>query len=233
MHRTSSVIAGVVLSLLLPLAAAGAQDVKTWENALNYMQDEKGCFSIPYADAQSTCSRKQDEVNKWCKNSGPFNCDTVDPKQLQRQIETLKTRRDELTAERGNLVKAAKDAASAKQPTQEIDASIAKVDAAIAALNNSRAVLERQVLEASRTCNERLNIAKSCRDYRANVQEVFSGVRSRANNETDPKIVPLARRLIAWWDERYRSHEEQLSAVKRAVETCERVLNEIGRLGTF
>jgi uncharacterized protein YPO0396 len=232
MRRSSFVSVSVVLSLLFPLAAVHAQDLKAWENATNYMQDDKGCLSIPYSDAQSTCIRKQDEVNKWCKDSGPFNCDSVDPKQLQRQVEKLKTQRDELTTEKTKLDRA-RSAERDEQVKRDIEARLAKVDAEITALNSSRAVLERQVLDGSRTCKARLDVAKACRDYRANVQEVFSGVRSRANSETDPNVVPLARKLIAWWDERYRRHEEQLSAVKRAVEICEQVLYEIGRLGSF
>ncbi len=72
------------------------EQVKNFQNAINYMQDDKGCLSIPYSDLQDSCQRKQQEVNKLCKDSGPWNCDDVDPKVTQKKIETLKTDRDAL-----------------------------------------------------------------------------------------------------------------------------------------
>jgi DNA repair exonuclease SbcCD ATPase subunit len=233
MLRSSSYIAvGVAVGLLVPCVIVEAQDVRAWETAVNYMQDDKGCYSIPYPDQQSSCLRKQNEVVKWCKESGPFNCTSVDPKQLQRQVEQLKTQRDELNSEKGRLERE-KSNAKDDAAKQDVTTKIAKVDATIDTLNKTRASLEKEVLEGTRTCNERLAIAKACRDNRSAVQEVFSDVRSRADRESDPKITPLAKRLLDWWGPRYRSHEQEVTEVKRAVEACEQALYDIVRIGSF
>src|SRR5580704_12040954 len=101
-----------VLSLLLvlsttPFLAADDHEtkLKAFQTAVNYSQDNQGCFSIPYSDLQDSCTRKQNEVDKWCKKSGEWSCDSLDPKLTQAKIEKAKTERDTLKAQKEELEK--------------------------------------------------------------------------------------------------------------------------------
>lgn len=217
----------LLLSVLFTCVSVAQDKVKVWENAVNYMQDDKGCFSIPYSDRQESCVRKQNEVNKWCKDSGPFNCDKVDPKKLQADIEKLKTQWDELKVEKEKLERANDN------EKRDLDNKIKDIDTKIDSAKKTREDLEKQVQENTKQVNDRLGIAKGCRDARSAVQEVFKDVRSTADRENDPQIVPLTKRLIPWWDGRYQSHEIAVNDAKIAIDTCEKVLYEIGRLGSF
>ena len=197
------------------------EKVKTFQNAMNYSQDNKGCLSIPYSDLQDQCQRKQAGVVRWCKESGKWNCEDVDPKVLQAQIERIKTERDRLKEER----------ASYEQKKDE--SKIKEIDNKLYELDRTRGELERQVAEASKMVSDRTYVAKSCRDARPEVMEVFRSAKSRADSEQDPDIRPLAQRLIKYWESEESGHNEQIRTVKEAVEKCDRVLYDIGHLGNF
>jgi hypothetical protein len=233
MSQRSFVTVTVTLALLVASFNAHAQDLKPWETAIKYMEEKKGCLSIPYSDAQETCQRKQAEVERWCKDPEGFSCKKVDPKQFQREIEKVKTERDGLNNERTRLTDA-RSREKDEKVKQELSTKIAKIESDLSALANTQTALERKVQDGARDCSENLTIAKTCRDYRMSVQDVFYDVMRRADNEVDEKIIPLADRLInEWWTPEDKGHEIQVSGVKRAVEICEQALYEIGRLGTF
>jgi chromosome segregation ATPase len=229
-------VGALVLVLTASSCLVGAQDheekVKRFQNGVNYSQDNKGCLSIPYSDLQDQCQRKQADVVRWCKQSGKWNCEDVDPKALQAQVERIKTERDRLKEERANYGQK-KSSASEDRDKQEYENKIKETDNKLYELDRSRGTLERQVSEASKTVSDRTYVAKSCRDARPEVMEVFRGAKSRADGEQDPDIRPLAQRLIKYWEIEGSGHNEQIRTVKDAVEKCDRILYDIGHLGNY
>jgi hypothetical protein len=224
--------ASVVFLLLSLVPGSGAQDQKAFENAINYMQDDKGCLSIPYSDLEDSCERKQNEVNKLCKNSGPWNCEDVDPKETQKKIEELKKERDTLKAQREALERN-KPSSTDDHAKREYEENIKKVDDKLYELKRTQGELEKEVSDSTKMVNDRMYVGKGCRDARQSVMEVYRDAKSRANGENDPNIQPLAKRLIAGWEKRESGHQDAIQAAKNGIEKCDKVLYEIGHLGSF
>ena len=222
-----------VVLIVAVVPAASGQDLKTFQNAVNYMQDTQGCRSIPYSSLQDSCERKQSEVERWCKQT-PSSCGDIDPKRLQADLERLKTDRDALKAKKEELDRARSsltdDAAKRdnEDKTKEIDNKLYE-------LGRTRDNLERQIGEATRSVNDRYYAAKACRDARTNVRAVFNDARSSANSDRqrDAEIAPLAQSLIDWWEAQDRKHDEALRNANNSVEICDKVLYDIGHLGSF
>ncbi len=235
-HRTILFGSVSVISLVLSLPVVSKADdiqekVKLFENAINYLQDEQGCRSIPYSDLQDSCERKQNEVNKLCKDSGPWNCEDVDPKKTQEKIERLKTDRDRLKADKEQLE--SKKSSATDEQKREIEEQIKKIDDQLYELKRTQEDLEKEVSNSTKMVSDRLYVGKNCRDNRQNVMEVFKDAKSRANGEHHPDIEPLAKRLISGWESREPGHDQQIQEVKRGIEKCDKVLYDIGHIGSF
>jgi uncharacterized protein YPO0396 len=224
------------MAFLLSLPCAHpvrAEDrLKQFQEAVKYMEEDKGCLSIPFSDYQDQCQRKQNEVNKLCKKSGPSNCDDVDPKKIQKKIEEVKTKRDELKREKEDLERQ-KSSLTGDEEKRANEEKIKEVDRKLYELERTREDLEKQVSDATKDVNDRLYLAKACRDARVAVQGVFRDARSSAKSESDTEIAPLARRLVEYWEKGESEHEKSIDDAKKAVETCDKVLYEIGHLGNF
>ena len=224
--------AATFLILLSFAQLAQADDrLRYFQNAINYMQDEKGCLSIPYPDRQDSCQRKQDEVTKFCKESSS-SCGDMDPKRIQKEIEKVKTERDALKAQKEDLERQ-RSSLTDDQAKREVEDKLKEIERKLYELDRTRGDLERQVSEATKEVNDRLYVAKACRDARLAVQEVFRDARSRAYDESDAEIRPLARRLAEFWEKGDQKHEQSVANAKAAVENCDKTLYEIGHLGSF
>jgi DNA-binding protein H-NS len=228
-----------VLSILLvisltPFLRADDHEakVKAFQTAINYSQDNQGCTSIPYDDLQDLCKRKQNEVDKLCKQSGEWKCESVDPKQTQAKIEKAKTERDTLKAEKEELERK-KSSLTDDAEKRKCEDRIKEIDNRLYDLKHTQEDLEKEVSDATKLVNDRLYIGKACRDARPPVMEVYKDAKSRANDEHDPDIEPLAKRLVKYWESRETSHEQAIQEVKNGIEKCEKVLYEIGHLGNF
>jgi hypothetical protein len=207
--------------------------VKDFENAINYMQDRQGCRSIPYSDLQSSCESKQSEVNKLCKESGERKCVAgLDPKDYQKQIEELKTRRDVAKTEKEALERN-KSSLKEDDKIRENDNKIKEAEGKIDAANKGREYLEKQVAESRRAINDRLIASKQCRDYRVAVMEIFARAKSKLESESDEAIKPLAKRLLDGHAKEVPGHQEQIKATDDSIKNCEGMLYDIDRLPSF
>jgi hypothetical protein len=236
-HRNALLGCLSVISLLLALALVSRADdhearVKAFQNAINYMQDNKGCLSIPYSDLQDSCQRKQSEVNKFCKDSGPWKCEDVDPKTTQRKIETLKTDRDALKTKKEELERKRSSLTDDKDK-RENEEKIKEIDDKLYELKRTQGELEKEVSDSTKMVNDRMYVGKTCRDARQSVMEVFKDAKSRANSEHEADIEPLAKQLIAGWEKQEPGHDKAIDEVKNGIEKCDKVLYEIGHLGSF
>lgn len=183
----------VVLSLIPYLRADDHEaKVKAFQTAINYSQDNQGCLSIPYDDLQDSCKRKQNEVDKLCKQSGEWKCESVDPKQTQAKIEKAKTERDTLKTEKEELERK-KSSLTDDAEKRKCEDRIKEIDNRLYDLKHTQEDLEKEVSDATKLINDRLYIGKACRDARPPVMEVYKDAKSRANGEHDPDIEPLAR----------------------------------------
>ncbi|MDQ6707823.1 MAG: hypothetical protein M3Z85_17835 [Acidobacteriota bacterium] len=224
--------AGILLTLSFAQVVMAEDRLKDFQTAINYMQDEQGCLSIPYADLQDSCQRKQNEVNKYCKESGPSSCVDIDPKKIQKDIEAAKTSRDALKSQREDLERK-RSSATDDREKRDAEDKIKEVDDKLYELKKTQESLEKQVSDTTKMLSDRLYIAKACRDSRPPVQSVFNDAKSRAAGESDAEIKPLAERLIRSWEDRGRTHEEAIKNASNAVENCDKVLYEIGHIGNF
>jgi chromosome segregation ATPase len=230
---TTSCIGAVLLWTLFFAHIAKAEDkTQLFQDAVKAMQNKKGCESIPYTDLQSDCLRKSEEVDKMCKQSGPSSCTDVDPKKIQKDLEDTKTKKDELKQQKNDLEKS-RSSASDDAAKQEIDDKIKEIDDKLEALKQTQESLEKQVQDTTKAINDRMYVAKSCRDYRAAVYEIFDKAISTANSENDAQFASDAKDLSKWWGDKQSGHQEILNNIKNAVDGCEKVLYDIGHLGSF
>lgn len=226
-------LASMSLVAVLSSSFVLAEDhVKDFENAINYMQDEQGCFSIPYSDLQNSCVAKQREVEKLCKDSGQSQCAGIDPKSVQKKIELLKTERDEAKAEKDNLDRK-KSSLKDEKEIRENDDKIKEAERKIENANKKRDPLEKEVSESRRMISDRLELNKLCRDARKSVMEVFAAAKEKVNRETEENIKPLAKRLSDWYQKNEPGHETAIKNADKARENCETALYEIDHLGSF
>jgi hypothetical protein len=222
----------VLAHVVLTAHPAAAQDrVKDFENAINHAQNSpKGtCQSIPYADYQDACVRKQAEVDRWCEG---WSCKGMDPVELQKRIEALKVHRDAVRGEKENLerqMSSLTDDAAKREAEDKIEGLTDTIESA----ERQRDVIEKEVEEASRQISDQLYKGKACRDAREGVNEVYRNAKSRAASESDTAIAPLAKRLIAHWDDTEKGHEQEIVEIKLGIERCEKLLYDIGHIGSF
>jgi DNA repair exonuclease SbcCD ATPase subunit len=226
-----------LFSLFAFVHTATADDrLKDFQNAINYMQDDqddpkgKACFSIPYPDYQDECLRKQEKVND-CKDR-KSNCQEIDPKGIQRDIEDLKRRREELKAKKEDLERQ-RSSLSDDADKREVEDKIKTVDNEIGDVDRVKERLQKDVEETTKEINKRLDTAKVCLEFRVSVQDVFAKASSNADREQDADIAPLAKQLVVYWDKGAKRHEEATRNAKRAIDNCENVLYDIGHLGSF
>lgn len=236
-HGTKLLDCLSVLSLIVSLAVISKADdheasIKAFQNGINYLQDEKGCRSIPYSDLQDSCERKQNEVNKMCKDSGPWKCEDVDPKKTQQKIETLKRDRDTLKEKKEGLERKKSSLTDDKDKRENAE-QIKKVDDKLYELKRTQGELEKEVNDSTQKVNDRMYVGKTCRDARQSVMEVFRDAKSRANSEHGADIEPLAKQLIAGWEKSEPGHDQAIEEAKNGIEKCDKVLYEIGHLGSF
>jgi chromosome segregation ATPase len=230
----------IAVSILLTLSLAflsradeHADRVKAFQNAINYSQDKQACRSIPYPDLEDSCHRKQEIVERWCKNSGTLKCDgSIDPQKTQKSIEDAKTERDVLKAKKEELERKKSSLKEDKEKRENED-KIKEIDDRLYQLKRTQEELEKEVSAATKTISDRIYAGKACRDARPDVIAVFKDARSRASSEHDADIEPLAKRLIAFWEDSEKGHNQQLDEVKTMIDKCDRILYEVGHLGKY
>jgi len=218
-------------ALLFPLTARAASLTEFQQAANN-----KGCASIPYSDLQQKCVNKQPEVDRFCKQSA-YSCDEFDPTGLKRNIEGLKGKNESLNEKRSELSKLRdqlKDklsSASSDSDKRDLESKISQAghedDSAKDEIyeNNKKIDDWQRKLESERTqINDRIYNGKNCISARVDMQKIFGEAYSNADHETDPGVVVEAKKLLPYWTDEQKRHNEALGNAQTAVEKCSRML---------
>lgn len=228
MNTLLSFLHGIAASSPLWFLSVFGQDLKEWETAINYMQDGKGCLSIPFSSYRSDCERKQDEVNKACKQSGPMSCTDIDPKNYQKHAEDLKLHHQNLVERLRQLKSVHPD----EQHKREWEEKIRHTEDEIKAVENQQYSLKQQVEQIKRQVNDRYLLARSCAEYRRSVNDIFARAKGDAEREHNAQKEPLAKRLVAWWTTQEPGHDDAVRNANTAREGCERVMADMDRVPT-
>ncbi len=100
-------------------------------------------------------------------------------------------------------------------------------------MKRTQSDLETEVSDSTKRVNDRMYVGKTCRDALQSVMEVFRDAKSRATSEHDADIEPLAKQLISGWEKEEPGHEQAIKDVNNGLDRCEKVLYDIGHIGTF
>jgi DNA repair ATPase RecN len=219
------------LFLLIALVSSGAaanddKMLAAFNSAADHaVSAPKGsCQTIPYDDFKDACSRKQDEVVRWCKKGEPYSCKGVDNrlKELAGFRDTQKARIDELSKEVEGL-KSRKSQLTDSSAIREVEDKISDHERTIDKSKQTVEGLEKDIGASRTDIKERLYVGKNCLEARDDVNEIFDDVRQRAKGESNQKIRSVAQRLDSYWEATYRSHEDTIKETKEAVDACNRL----------
>ena len=90
----------IVLCGLCVSVAAFASVADDFKDASN----RDGCESIPFSLERSSCASAGRDVEDWCKNSArKWNCDDLDPAGINRNIDNVNSKVNDLKKEQGDL----------------------------------------------------------------------------------------------------------------------------------
>lgn len=196
-----------------------AQTVDDFKEAVS----NKGCESIPYRDLRDRCSDKQQYVHGSESCDGQRSCKTLgrEVKRQQNLLAIALTNCDALKQSKADLENEKSDVGSddeelKSQLERKIDQIQAQIDQQQKYIDDLKANIE-----TNRTSvNERIGRGEKCQDARRQVQDVFKDATSKAKDESDDQIKPLAGQLVDKWEESGRSHEEELGGVITVLNLC-------------
>ena len=77
----------------------------------------------------------------------------------------------------------------------------------------------RRELELRRGWNEK------CRDGRALIRDIFSDAVTQGKNESDSEIKPLAQKLVPYWEQGQKDHQQARDDAQAAADLCRDRLN--------
>ncbi len=199
-------------------------------------ESNKGCASIPYEQLQQNCINKRSEVERYCKD-GAFSCDGLDPRalqanvqQVQEKIESLNRKRSDLSSLRDQLkskLSSATDDSEKRSLEDQIRRTEYEDDSAKNEIYEYGKKIDdwkRQLSNERDQINDRIYNGKNCITARVDTAKIFGETYSKADSETDPAVVPIAKRLLSYWADEQKAHNHALGLAQTAVEKCGRML---------
>ena len=183
-----------------------------------------GCASIPYSEERRRCTDKMYTVDENCKAPN-YSCksnDITTPRYylghntgIDRILEQMKATRDELKNNRYSS-----DAGDTSALDERIDTINRDIDKYEKQKESNLSFAD----GAKREILLRIKMGNECLALRNEVQGHFSDAISKARNESDAEIVPIAQRLMSKWGDSSREHQQAVLDTKNAVEICEKKL---------
>lgn len=211
------------VGVFLAPSAAYADKVSDFKAAASNIDvEEKGCYTIPYSDLQSSCLDQRSNVHSWCDGGrGPITCEANASSNLikslvteERNYDTLKRKESELKDAIGS---ATNDQAKAdlKKSLETTEQDIYK---SYQARNNIKTAIDQR---EDLVDGAIYNIGK-CIDYRRAVQNAFSSALDRMRNENESAIQPEATKLRVWYEQGKSGHETAITHKENALANCKK-----------
>jgi seryl-tRNA synthetase len=182
--------------------------------------EQKGCTSIPYEDIRDSCKSNSEKVQEYCKGGrGPMTCDDLDPAGLTKQIENVKQKLEDLKQKKSDL-EDKKSHSSDENEQKDLEAQIEAIADQIEKLESKLDEWKDKLEKEQDQINDRIDVGEQCLSYRKAVRDNFVDAKSKAKDESDPDIKPLAEKLVDKWEKGEEGHAKAIELANRAIEKC-------------
>ena len=209
------------ITLALGTSVAMADKVSDFKDAKKAADDKKGCETIPYGDLQSTCKTQGAYVHDWCDGKeGPITCgnESITPQLMTNVVNEFKNV-DALKEKKRNL-EDKKSRAVNDDDKNQIGKEIDQVDREIYEAGKSVDQAKAHIDARKKHVEAAMYTIEKCIDYRRAVLNVFGAALDKVRTESEDDIKPLARELLARYQDEKGGHEEAIQGKKNALETC-------------
>lgn len=207
----------IAFAVVFRVATAAAQTPSEFEQAAG----SSGCSLIPYSSQRSTCESKGAYVEEYCKRK-TWACDGLDPDGLKRNIENVKRKIEDLRRERDSL-QSKRSSSTDDGEKRDLENKIADIEKDLRRFEDMAKEWEQKLEDEKKEISARLYVGRWCRDYRLEVQKIFSEAKSKLKSESDPDIKPHAQRIVEKIEAEEPGHKTAIDIVQRGVEKCERM----------
>ena len=208
----ATIKSSLVVTMFLAIAGTStAQSLSDWENAAR----QSDCESIPYNDLRSDCNSNAPARKSYC-NESTAGWNGRDPRKLQQTINDINSNISNLKQKKNDLDN---EKSRATDDNQKNNASnkIKAVEDDIRSQENKIDQMKRQMSDEISAIKNAISDAERCLEVREYVYKLFDKAIAKAQNETDPKIKPIAQNLISRWQEGQRKHTQAISDTKTRI----------------
>lgn len=196
------------------LALAGIAD--DFKDASN----RDGCEAIPYSSERSTCNSLGRDVDDWCKNSSrKWSCDDLDPSGLNRNIENVTSKINDLKREKSDLEDKRNRSSDANE-RKDLEKTIDEKKAQIEELEKKVDAWKKQIESEKSMARDRQDIGERCVANRIAVQNLFASMKAKVQSETDPDAMQYVAKLVDTYTRAETGHQEAINITNRGIEKC-------------
>lgn len=214
--RVFSVKLGIMSGILCICSLVLAGVVDDFKDASN----RDGCEAIPYSSERGTCTSSGRDVDDWCKSSSKkWSCDDLDPGGLNRNIDNVNSKINDLKKEKDDLEYKRNNSkddserrdleSKIKDKKEQIDGLQAKTDAWRKQIDSERSM-----------ARDRQDIGERCVSNRVVVQKIFASVKSKVRAENDPGAQQYSSKLIDKYTAAEKGHQEAIDITNRGIDKC-------------
>lgn len=205
-----------VMGVLAASAIAVASIADDFKDAAG----KKGCEAIPYSSERGTCTSASRDVDDWCKSSSRrWSCDDLDPTGLNRNIENVTNKINELKKQRDDL-DYKKNNTSNEDERKEYERQIEELKAQIAEFERKVEEWKRQLNEEKSEAARREEIGTRCVQYRVAVQKIFADMKDKVQRETDPDAKQYISTLVGIYSDGEKGHQEAIDITNVGIAKC-------------
>lgn len=214
--RRFQIKAWMMVGLLLAGGAVLAGVADDFKDAAN----RDGCEAIPYSSERSSCNSAGREVDDWCKSSSrKWSCDDLDPSGLNRNIDNVNAKINDLKKEKDDL-ESKRNNAKDDSERRDLESKIKDKKDQIEALQSKVEAWKKQLDNEKSIAKDRQEIGERCVANRVAVQKIFANVKSKVQSESDPEAKQYVSKLVDKYTAAEKGHQEAIDITKRGIEKC-------------
>lgn len=209
-----------VLSLasMIGVSTASGQSLSDFESA----NSRSGCESIPYPDLQSRCTASSSVVTGACKVDAT-SCDDLNPEELKRTVDEMRTRIEALNSEKADLQQRQGEGIRESEYEDNVE-RLQAIDNELEDLEVKIGEFEARFNEEQELMKSRRERAKECVDLRVEIIEIFEEAKKGATRESAPGMSSIVEELIEKWEEEEEVHKTAVSSHHEAIARCDEFL---------